>query len=128
MFDNVDDEGLLKAIEMERLPSIQRDQNGNIVAFPEVDEAKLHQLIDEAICRDLYPKETVSGNANTVFEMVRGYGARWFEWRGSLQCPYCEVDLRDHEHGPPFKREVGIYSQSQDRTVGFQCPDCQKTW
>lgn len=124
MFQSVDNEGLLRAIDNERLPPIQRNpETGKIEKLPEPDDDKLRQLIDEAVRRGIYPRDTHPSNPNDVYSMVRGYGARWFEWSGPLECPHCHTDLRAEE-GPPFKREIGI--SENDRCTGFICPDCKK--
>jgi len=60
--------------------------------------------------------------------MVDCYGAAWFEFRGPLSCPLCSADLRDYEHGAPFKREIGVYDSGADRTVAWRCPDCGGEW
>lgn len=49
-------------------------------------------------------------------------------------CPKCGVSLlgdpipeasREHFGGKThFRRQVGIYSREQDRTVAWRCPDC----
>ena len=104
-------EELLQLIEEAR--SIGRDE-------------KLTKLVKRAQKMGIYPRDTVLRNPNTVLNMVKYYGTRWFEWKEPLSCPYCGVDLRAPE-GPPFKREIAIYSQRLDRTVGYRCPDCGKT-
>ena len=93
--------------------------------FREPDRAKMEALIAQLITRGVYPAETVPGNPNTVYAMVRGWGARWFQWAEPLSCPHCKADLRDHVTGAPFKREIGHYSRERDMTTGFTCPDCK---
>jgi uncharacterized C2H2 Zn-finger protein len=53
-------------------------------------------------------------------------------------CPKCENLW--HEHRIPkehqalygdaqfFSRVIGIYSRDRDRTVAYQCPDCNACW
>jgi hypothetical protein len=91
--------------------------------FTKADDAKMHALIAELQARCVYPKETVTGTP--VFKMVDGYGAFWHQWRGTLECPHCKADLRDHKNGPPFKREIAFYNRDRDRTEYFICPDCE---
>lgn len=83
----------------------------------------LERLTDAVIRRGVYPEETVPGNPNSVLDMVRGWGALWFEWKGPLTCPLCQADLCDYEHGPPFKREHAIVEG--DHIQFFTCPDCK---
>ena len=89
------------------------------------EDAQMHELIAELQARCVYPKETVPKNTNTVFQMVEGWGVRWYRWSGTLQCQHCNVDLRDHENGPPFKREIGFYNRDRDRTEYYICPECK---
>lgn len=112
---------LLAALDAERLPKREPNQ-----PLRERDEALYRGMIDELIRRGIYPKETIEGNHNTVYEMVDGWGARWYLWRGALECPHCKADLRDQRTGPPFKREIGMYDRGLDRTTHFACPDCKK--
>jgi hypothetical protein len=114
MFDHLDNEGLLAALDAERR------------RFTESDKARMKTMIDELIERCVYPKETVQGNPSSVYTMVDGWGARWHEWRGPFECPHCKADLRDHRTGPPFKREIGHVDERLDRCTGFSCPDCKK--
>jgi len=88
----------------------------------EPDTVRMQALIDELVERGYYPPKTVTGQH--ILSMVRGYGVEWHKWRGPLDCKACKVDLRDHENGPPFKREIGIYDSDRDRTTYFRCPDC----
>jgi hypothetical protein len=126
MFDTVSNDGLLVAIESERLPPLMRTPEGKVISR-EPDEEKLDALIEECVRRGIYPKETCPGNPNTLRQMVRGYGARWFEWRtGHLNCPACSADLRDLEAGPPFLRQCGRVEN--DRVVAWECPDCGHSW
>ena len=84
------------------------------------DDSKLPNLIQQAIDRGVYPKETLT--KLTHLEMVKGWGANWFQWTGVLECPDCKSDLRDHKKGPPFKREFAVIVS--DRVSEYQCPDC----
>lgn len=113
-FDNLDNEALLDALAAERRK------------FTGSDEPKMREMVDELVLRKVYPDKPVSGNPNSVFAMVSGYGARWFQWAAPLACPNCKADLRDHHAGPPFKREIGHYDRTRDRTTGLSCPDCHQ--
>lgn len=113
-FDHLTDEALLDALDAERGKATQADVR------------VMRDMINALIVRGIYPKDPVKENPSTVESMVIGYGARWFQWRGPFACPHCKTDLRDHAHGPPFKREIGIHDPELDRTTGFVCPDCSK--
>lgn len=115
-FDQFSDEQLLSECDRERQKFTRRDDQ---IFFA---------MIDELIRREVYPKETLPGNPNTVRQMVEGWGAFWVWWSGRTTCPHCQTDLRDLKTGPPFKREIGIYSQEQDQTISYCCPDCGKEW
>ena len=80
-------------------------------------------LVEELVRRGHYPEKTVTGTS--VLTMVENYGVYWNQWAAPHQCRNCKADLRDHEHGPPFKREIGIYDTAIDRTTYYRCPDCQ---
>jgi hypothetical protein len=52
-------------------------------------------------------------------------------------CPHCNSNLRgdpipdDIAHnysGTHWKRKIGIYDFFTDRTVAWQCPDCNGQW
>jgi hypothetical protein len=70
--------------------------------FSTADEDLIKAMIDELIAREVYPKETVPGNPNTVHQMVAGWGAYWYQWNGRFTCPCCGADLRNKVTGPPF--------------------------
>lgn len=93
--------------------------------YTRANDKVIEILVDVLIERGEYPAQTVPGNRNTVRQMVSGYGAYWHRWRDLLECPHCKVDLRNHKTGPPFKREIGVYDRSRDRTSHFTCPDCK---
>lgn len=52
-------------------------------------------------------------------------------------CPFCHTNLQGEPipkelqesygatHG---SRKIAIYNKEQDRTVKWQCPDCEKVW
>ena len=93
--------------------------------FSSKDDTKYLSLIDELVKNKVYPQPPKM----TVKQMVDGWGARWHEYRGKLNCPHCQADLRDLKNGAPFKRELGcevlgIY----DGVLYYQCPDCKKSW
>lgn len=118
-------ESLLDAIDrFRRLPSPEED--GSELGLRRRDEM-LKGLVKRAQILGIYPADTVAANPNGVLDMVHGYGARWFEYKSPLDCRHCHADLRDLSMGPPFKREIGILDR-RDRTIAFQCPDCQKEW
>jgi hypothetical protein len=117
--NDTDNEVLLRMLDEERSGL---DENRH---HREPDKAKMRQMIDALIARGVYPAKTVEGNPNDVYSMVDGWGARWFEWKGTLTCGHCGTDLRDHRLGPPFKREMGHYDRGTDRTQWFECPDCK---
>ena len=62
----------------------------------------------------------------SILKAVWGYGARWHRFREPFECPHCKADLRDHDNGPPFKREIGRVVN--DYVDQWSCPDCGKTW
>lgn len=92
--------------------------------FDRADKGLMQHYIDALVERGVYPRETVSGNPNSVRAMVEGYGARWHLWREPLACPHCGADLRNHVTGPPYKREI---VHERERWVK-ECPDCKKEW
>lgn len=89
--------------------------------FTRSDKEKMQLMVNELVARRIYPR--VSGNNLTPLEMVECYGAYWFEWREPLNCPACNADWRDLEHGAPFKREIGI--SDGDSVHTWKCPDCE---
>jgi hypothetical protein len=118
-FDNIKNM-LLDLIDEIRLP----DKGSEYYNISEDEyNTRLSGLVEALQVMEAYPKETVEGNPNTILTMVKGYGARWFEWREPFQCTNCKADLRDHKAGPPFKREVGVVEN--DRVKHFVCPDCK---
>jgi len=87
-----------------------------------------HVFVDELIRRRVYPEDTVEGNPNDVFTMVEGWGAYWHIWKGTLECPHCKADLRDHKMGPPGVRQIGMVDRGMDKVTHWVCPDCNGTW
>lgn len=74
-------------------------------------------LCDELIHRGVYP------NLPSTKQKAMYYGAYWFIFDNPQFCVNCSYDLRDHEHGPPFKKEVF------DSIKKFYiCPQCAYTW
>jgi predicted RNA-binding Zn-ribbon protein involved in translation (DUF1610 family) len=120
-----DAESLLAAIDEARLPSGDFRKRDWSAAGEKKREEELTRLVCIAQDLGVYPRETMEGNPNSVQSMVRGWGARWFEFRGPFECPHCGIDLRS-PLGPPFKLEIGIYDESRDCTIYFKCPDCEK--
>lgn len=86
----------------------------------------LTPLVNEAVERGIYPATSKIGLS--AVRMVECYGADWHEFREPLNCPHCGTDLRDHENGPPGKREIAMYDRDRDRTTSYKCPDCNKEW
>lgn len=114
MYKSVSDLDLLKMLA---------DERGK---FTRSDKVVMSELISELQSRGVYPQDTVPGNPNSVVTMVECWGAYWHEWSGQLSCPHCHVDLRDQNTGPPFKREIAVYSRERDRTTHYSCPSCHK--
>ena len=92
------------------------------------DKTFMHTIVDELIRRKVYPEDTPEGNPNSVFTMVEGWGAYWHTWKGTLECPHCKADLRDHKMGPPGLRQIGIVDRGLDKITHWVCPDCKGTW
>ena len=102
------------------LAALDKERN----KFDRSDSAKMQEIIDQLIENGTYPFSTwMLENGSTHLSMVEGYGAMWFQWSAPLNCPHCGTDLRDHVHGPPFKREIGIEGM-YDRVDYYKCPDC----
>lgn len=106
---------LLQAIESERENYASCDK-------------ELSRLVMFAQQVGIYPQETMAANPNDVLAMVKGWGAFWHQWGGQIHCAFCEADLRNHDLGPPFKREVGITNHLSDKTEYHQCPACSHVW
>ena len=94
--------------------------------FTKSDKDIMQGFVDLLVTLGVYPESTpaMENHGYTHLQMVESWGAHWHEWREPLSCPSCGSDWRDQESGPPFKREIGIYSQGQDRTAAWKCPDC----
>lgn len=93
------------------------------IKFTKSDKALMQSYVDELVRRGVYPAESHGRPAMT---MVDFWGVEWHVFKGLCSCPYCQADLRDHEEGAPFKREIAIIEN--DRASRFQCPDCGATW
>lgn len=91
--------------------------------FTKADDDLLRALVNRLIEIGEYPATGFAGHS--AFQMMDGWGAYWHRYQEPLNCPHCETDLRDLKAGPPGKREIGIYSRERDRTMHYQCPDCQ---
>ena len=113
-FEHLTNDTLLDALAHERLTV-------------DPDEENMGRMIDELVARSVYPAKLPEGNPNTLLMMVHGWGARWFEFKGYLNCPHCNTDLRS-PMGPPFKLEIALYDAGRDRTVGWKCRECEETW
>lgn len=79
-------------------------------------------VVMELVRRGIYPEKSKMGHEPK--EMVMWFGPDWYKYREPLNCPHCNANLRDEEHGPPGKREIGVYSRELDRTMFYTCPDC----
>jgi predicted Zn-ribbon and HTH transcriptional regulator len=108
---NTDTEQLLNQLDTERRK------------FTQANEEVIQGLVDRLVELGVYPATSKCGYS--AYEMVDGWGARWYIWSEPLACPECKADWRDLESGPPFKREIGIYSDYTDSTIAFCCPDCR---
>lgn len=113
---NITDEDLLVALKDER------------ELFTRSSEAVMRVMIDELIRRKVYPESTPEGNPNDIYAMVSGWGAYWHIWKGTLECPHCKADLRDHKMGPPGLRQIGMVDRGRDRITHWVCPDCKGQW
>lgn len=115
--------------------------------FSNADDAVIRSLVEELVRRDEYREPTPTPLASegagvpgfgtphevkpfvpleSILKAVWGYGARWHRFREPQECPKCRANLRDHDNGPPFKREVGRVEN--DRITEWSCPDCGATW
>ncbi len=129
-FPNLDDDTLIQKVS-DALSDVEDDtllyalskERGK---FTKSNEVRMHLMIDELVRRGVYP--TNEGKTNTPYKMVSGWGAYWHKWEGTLNCPHCNADLRDHKAGVPFKRTIGMSSRELDRVTAWQCPDCNKQW
>lgn len=93
------------------------------------DKDLMLAMVNELIRRNVYParpSDKYPQNTNSTLTMVEYWGAWWHEWKGVMTCPACGSDWRDLRSGPPFSREIGIYSRDQDMTMAYRCPDCGK--
>jgi Zn-finger nucleic acid-binding protein len=47
-------------------------------------------------------------------------------------CPWCGVDLRDHDRQPDGDksptRTIGVFIPSVERVLVWKCPDCRGMW
>lgn len=92
--------------------------------FTKSDDVKMDHLIALLVLAGEYPATTKT--QNTVKQMVDGWGAYWHRWSEPLECPQCHTDLRDHECGPPFKREIQVIpDRMREGTYHFECPNCK---
>lgn len=94
------------------------------------NEPRMRVIVASLVERGVYKETPYTKQCNNAFNdnmlsMVLSYGAYWHEYREPLNCPICNADLRS-EHGPPFKREVGVYSMETDHTTHYACPDCKQ--
>lgn len=113
---------LIAALNAEELLDALQDEREE---YTKANENVMQAYIDALIECGEYPK-SVTGSRSTHLSMVKGYGVTWHRYSGPLECLHCRTDLKDHVNGPPFKREIGIYSTALDRTTGYKCPDCDQ--
>ncbi len=93
--------------------------------FTKANKQKMREVVDQLVTAGIYPiTPAMEKHGYDAMKMVDSYGARWHIWSEPLKCPNCSTDLRDHAVGPPFKREISVYSRELDRTIHFKCPDC----
>jgi hypothetical protein len=116
ILDGITDDELLKALKDER------------ELLTRSSKEVMRIMIDELIRRKVYPETTPEGNPNDIYTMVSGWGAYWHIWTGTLECPHCKADLRDHKMGPPGLRQIGMVDRGLDRVTHWVCPDCNGTW
>lgn len=107
----MDSEELLKELKEE-----QRKYPSN--------KERMQEICDLLVSMGVYPE--ISKMGRPALKMVEFWGAYWHIYDEPLFCRHCKADLRNHETGPPGKREIGIYDRGLDRTVEYQCPDCKK--
>lgn len=107
-----------------------------IFSLAERNEHNSHTIIpaiNELLLRGIYPvvlPELCDSTDVLTYSvrMAMTYGVRWHIYRGETECPKCQVDLRDHRYGPPFKRGISVYDRDRDITIGWRCPDCNYEW
>jgi hypothetical protein len=107
--------------EVEQLLAELKDEREK---YTKADDAKMKRLCDRLVELGHYPAKTLMDR--DPLSMVESYGVDWNVWQEPLTCQHCNADMRDHVHGPPFKREIGQYDIGEDRTVALQCPDCKQ--
>ena len=123
-FESFEPQSLLTEFLLDRLDE-ERSK------FSNANEAVMVKIVEELVRRDEYREPIGTPHEvkhfvplESILKAVWGYGARWHRYREPLRCPLCLTDLRDHENGPPFKREIGRIER--DRVAGWNCPDCGK--
>jgi predicted nucleic acid-binding Zn ribbon protein len=107
--------GLLVTLEKELSKSSQNNK-------------KILKTIDLLIKENVYPSKPTPVMIKynySYYKMVESWGVLWSFYEDPLFCKNCGADLRNLKDGPPFKREIGFYSQSEDATIYFLCPDCE---
>lgn len=104
-------ENLLKELQEER------------IKFSKADQEKMLKIIEALLEAGIYPKTTptMEKYGYTHQNMVQYWGAWWHIYSEPHCCPHCLADLRDHESGPPGKREL-LHKPKDD----LICPDCQE--
>jgi hypothetical protein len=107
-----------------RLLVLLQELTDERLRFAEADRERMQHIVNVLVEADYYPE--VSGQGVPALKMVENYGVDWHEFKGPKHCPFCNVDLCNHESGAPFKREVGEIQN--DRLSHYHCPDCNGTW
>ena len=109
----------------ELLEVVEKERN----KFSEADDNLLKGYVDELVKRGVYPQTPMMlENEYDAFHMMEGWGAYWHQFRGLLNCPHCQADLRSPS-GPPFKRELGFEDPILYDGVAYEvCPDCKGAW
>jgi hypothetical protein len=86
-------------------------------------EERSRYLVKVLVDLKHWPAKNKTGRYS-AYRMWEGYGPYWNVYEGPLECRHCKADLRNHESGPPFKREIG--QVENDRCTHYVCPDCNK--
>lgn len=98
--------------------------------FTESDKDKMQKMIDILVAERVYPSEptpAMKKHGYSLLTMVESWGVDWYKYDGAMTCPSCFALLIDEKNGPPFKKEIGIYSIEEDRTIDTVCPECYKS-
>lgn len=95
--------------------------------FTQSNKTLMKGLIDDLVEAGVYPPLNPERKL-TYAQLVDGWGEDWYVYRGLLNCPHCNYDLRDPK-GPPFKLEIGIEIFGlYDGLAYHKCPNCGGCW